>query len=54
MEGNLDREHSEEQEVPMPDETINTFDLSVRNLRKSFVPVEVLHDMDLTLRSGEV
>jgi len=54
MEGNLDREPSEEQEVPMPDETINTFDLSVRNLRKSFVPVEVLQGMDLTLRGGEV
>ncbi len=54
MEGNLDREHSEEQEVQMPDETINTLDLSVRNLRKSFAPVEVLHGMDLTLRGGEV
>jgi len=54
MEGNLDREHSEEQEVPMPDETISTFDLSVRNLRKSFVPVEVLQGIDLTLRGGEV
>ena len=54
MEGNLDREHSEGQEVQMPDETINTLDLSVRNLRKSFVPGEVLQGMDLTLRSGEV
>jgi len=54
MEDNLDREHSEKQKVQMPDETINTLDLSVRNLRKSFVPVAVLHGMDLTLRSGEV
>ena len=38
----------------MPDETINTLDLSVRNLRRSFVPVKVLHGIDLTLRDGEV
>lgn len=38
----------------MPDENIRSLTLSVKNLRKSFGPVEVLHGIDLTLRGGEV
>lgn len=38
----------------MPDENNKLLELSVKNLRKSFGPVEVLHGIDLTLRGGEV
>ena len=38
----------------MSDEDIKSLTLSVKNLRKSFGPVEVLHGIDLTLRGGEV
>lgn len=38
----------------MPDENHSPVSLTVRNLRKSFGPVEVLHGIDLTLRGGEV
>jgi len=38
----------------MSDETNKPLTLSVKNLRKSFGPVEVLHGIDLTLRGGEV
>lgn len=38
----------------MSDENNKSLTLSVRKLRKSFGPVEVLHGIDLTLRGGEV
>ncbi|MGY8784327.1 MAG: ATP-binding cassette domain-containing protein, partial [Pseudomonadales bacterium] len=38
----------------MSDENSKSLTLSVKNLRKSFGPVEVLHGIDLTLRAGEV
>jgi len=38
----------------MSDENSKSLTLSVRKLRKSFGPVEVLHGIDLTLRGGEV
>lgn len=38
----------------MPDKNNKPLTLSVRNLRKSFGPVEVLHGIDLTLRGSEV
>ena len=38
----------------MSDENTKSLIFSVKNLRKSFGPVEVLHGIDLTLRGGEV
>lgn len=38
----------------MPDKNNKSLTLSVKKLRKSFGPVEVLHGIDLTLRGGEV
>ena len=38
----------------MSDENTKSLTFSVKNLRKSFGPVEVLHGIDLTLRGGEV
>lgn len=38
----------------MPDEHNKSITLSVKDLRKSFGPVEVLHGIDLTLRGGQV
>ncbi|MBL4572715.1 MAG: sugar ABC transporter ATP-binding protein, partial [Gammaproteobacteria bacterium] len=38
----------------MPDGNNKSLTFSVRKLRKSFGPVEVLHGIDLTLRGGEV
>jgi ribose transport system ATP-binding protein len=38
----------------MSDKNIKSLKLLVKNLRKSFGSVEVLHGIDLTLRGGEV
>ena len=38
----------------MSEESHNIVTLSVKNLHKSFGPVEVLHGLDITLRGGEV